>query len=445
MTSALAASLSTGPRSLAPREASDSHELKAVLAAQSAEIHSLKARLADAQRDCTRLRHKLQDAEGELHTTTEATLSASDRLSAHAVRQGLVLTAGVEKSGAERAKLEDELQHMERLLYERDQEIASLRQTAGTLESSQLQLELEMRGLNAARETATHEVRELSQNVADLLHGKLKKVEKSIEANGRSPDPFGVGAVDSLAYGSTSSIGSAARASQQEEKRLRESAQLLETKRQEHAHLKRNADQAAAEARHLEAEDAAISHRVTLFEKELRSKQAEMEAHDKHFVREGDLLREHVQELRQALEHEQKGLLGADQLIALQPQTADEVQGAKREILSIMSIMPDLENALRSRHQHVHSAEVPSDPIDVALHSLIRAGAEPVPAIVCRLGHADYVIGPEHVALLAGPGGSLLFRPAGRREESFKAEPLTELLRHQAKQHLASVHPHHHF
>eukprot|EP00930_Biecheleria_cincta_P003776 TRINITY_DN104694_c0_g1_i1.p1 TRINITY_DN104694_c0_g1~~TRINITY_DN104694_c0_g1_i1.p1 ORF type:complete len:450 (+),score=111.18 TRINITY_DN104694_c0_g1_i1:26-1351(+) len=423
--------------SAAPRDASDKHELKAVLAAQNAELESLKSRLADVQRESTRLRHKLRDMEGELSVATDATVAATDRLSAQSVRQGLVLSAGVERCGAERAKLEEELQHMEGMLCERDAEIQRLRHVAGTLESNQLQLELEMRGLHAAHENAASEVRQLSANVASLLHDKVKKTEKVIESSGKHTN----GSMHSSPFSSTSGPHSESR----EQNRLRESAHLLLEKQKQHAALKHRSTELTAEARRMEAEEAAISHRVILFQQQLREKQMEMEKYDKHFVREGVVLRDHVDELRKALEHEQKSFIAADHLAALQPKTQEDVQKVKQEILSILAIMPELDTALRSRHQHVHSAEVPSDPLDAALHAVIRAGHEPTPALVCRLGPGDYIVGSEHVAILAGQGGTLLFRPAGRHDESFKAAPLAELFRHQAQHHVTSAHPQHHF
>ncbi|CAE7448141.1 unnamed protein product [Symbiodinium sp. KB8] len=98
------------PRSTAPPEAADKHELKAVLAAQESEMHAMKTQLAEAQRECNRLKHKLRDVETEVQVAKQVTASATDRLTAHAERKDLLLSAGVERGGLERAKLEEELQ-----------------------------------------------------------------------------------------------------------------------------------------------------------------------------------------------------------------------------------------------------------------------------------------------------------------------------------------------
>ncbi|CAE8702060.1 unnamed protein product, partial [Polarella glacialis] len=171
-----------GPLSLPPENRLDHHELKAVLSAQAAEFATFKARLADVQRDCTRSEHHLRDLHGELAVATEATASATEQMSAHSVRQGLVLAAGVERSGAEKARLDDELQRMERMLWERDQEIARLRRSSGSIESHQMQLELEIRSQHAARESAGTEARALSTAVAELLADRLQKAPSSLDS-----------------------------------------------------------------------------------------------------------------------------------------------------------------------------------------------------------------------------------------------------------------------
>eukprot|EP00435_Cladocopium_sp_Y103_P067349 s621_g29.t3 len=362
------------PRSLPPPLPRDSHELKAVLAAQDVEAKALKAQLADVQRESHRLKHKLRDVESELHVASEATTSATQRLTAHAERQELLLSAGVERGGVERVKLEEELQHMERLLWERDQDIRRLRHRAQELESHQLHLDVEMRGLHAAKENSTSEAHKLSGDIAELLHKKLQKVEKGHEAVTES------GVADSLGLVST--------LSQREAKRLQETTKLLETKRQEHANFQRRADQVAAEARRLEAEEASLQHRVHLFEKELRQKQGQMEQHDKQAVHDGGLLREHIEELRHAVAKEQKGFMAADHCAALKTHVSEETRAAKQEVQSILKMIPELDAALRARKQHVYSAEVSSDSVDVALHAVLRAGTMTPPGLVCRLGHA---------------------------------------------------------
>eukprot|EP00913_Durusdinium_trenchii_P007377 g6936.t1 len=110
-------------------------------------------------------------------------------LSSNRSRTQLLLSAGVERTGVERVKLEEELQRMERLLWERDQErltesrvdlvpvLWSVWDPAVQfeLESSQLHLDLEMRGLHAAKETSTSQAHELSGSISELLHKKLHK------------------------------------------------------------------------------------------------------------------------------------------------------------------------------------------------------------------------------------------------------------------------------
>lgn len=416
----MALSVPSVPRSLPP-PTSDRQEVKAVLAAQDVESNALKAQLADAQRESRRLKHKLWDLEGELKVANEATSSAEERLSAHAERQELLLSAGVERTGVERVKLEEELQRMERLLWERDQDIRTLRHRAQELESSQLHLDLEMRGLRAAKETSTSQAHELSGSISELLHKKLHKAE--VQKHGSVDFGFDFGAA----------------ASQREAKRLQETTKLLETKRQEHATLQHRAEQAAAEARRLEAEEASLHHRVQLFEKELREKQGQMEQHDKQAVHEGALLRGHLDELRQAVAKEQKGFMTADHLAVLKPHVSEETRAAKEEVQSILAMIPELDAALRVRKQHVYSAEVHSDSIDVALHAVLRSGTA-APGLVCRLGHADYMIGPHRVHLLAGPGGTLLYSKDGEQ-----AQQITNLLHEQAQQHASAAHPHQDF
>eukprot|EP00439_Symbiodinium_sp_Y106_P060261 s4105_g8.t2 len=361
------------PRSTAPPEAADKHELKAVLAAQESEMHAMKAQLAETQRECNRLKHKLRDVETELQVAKEVTASATDRLTAHAERKDLLLSAGVERGGLERAKLEEELQRMERLLWERDQEIKKLRHTAGNLEKNQLQLDLEMRGLHTAKETSTLEAKELSTGIADLLHSRLQKVPSTHS-----------GFLDSMASSNPFSTQNLDAQRQREPKRLKESTQRLELKRQEHAELKHRANQAAADAKNMEEEDAALHHRVQLFEQQLREKQGQMELHDKKFVHEGGLLREHVEELRKAVAKEQTSFMAADHCAVLHSQVQDEAKATKQEIQSLLAIVLQLDSALRARHQHVHSAEVKSDAIDVALHALLRNRPDAV-GVVCRL------------------------------------------------------------
>lgn len=419
------------PRSTAPPEAADKHELKAVLAAQESEMHAMKTQLAEAQRECNRLKHKLRDVETEVQVAKQVTASATDRLTAHAERKDLLLSAGVERGGLERAKLEEELQRMERLLWERDQEIKKLWHTAGNLEKNQLQLDLEMRGLHAAKETSTLEARELSTGIADLLHSRLQKVPSTHS-----------GFLDSMASSNPFSTQNLDAQRQREEKRLKESTQRLDLKRKEHAELKHKASQAAAEAKKMEEEDAALHHRVQLFEQQLREKQGQMELHDKKFVHEGGLLREHVEDLRKAVAKEQTSFMAADHCAVLHSQVQDEAKATKQEIQSLLAIVLQLDSALRARHQHVHSAEVKSDAIDVALHALLRNRPDAV-GVVCRLRHAHYIIGSAQVELMAGPGGSLLFRHSG--DPHGKAEPVMSLFHHQARQHKHTVHPHHHF
>ncbi|CAE7856782.1 unnamed protein product [Symbiodinium microadriaticum] len=203
-----------------------------------------------------------------------------------------------------------------------------------------------MRGLHAAKETSTLEARELSTGIADLLHSRLQKVPSTHS-----------GFLDSMASSNPFSTQNLDAQRQREEKRLKESTQRLDLKRKEHAELKHRASQAAAEAKKMEEEDAALHHRVQLFEQQLREKQGQMELHDKKFVHEGGLLREHVEELRKAVAKEQTSFMAADHCSVLHSQVQDEAKATKQEIQSLLAIVLQLDSALRARHQHVHSAE----------------------------------------------------------------------------------------
>lgn len=119
---------------------------------------------------------------------------------------------------------------------------------------------------------------------------------------------------------------------------------------------------------------------------------------------------------------------------------SEETRAAKQEVQSILKMIPELDAALRARKQHVYSAEVPSDSVDVALHAVLRAGTMTPPGLVCRLGPGNYMIGKHRVHLQAGPGGTLLCSKDGE-----KVHPLADLFHEQAQQHASVAQPHQNF
>ncbi|CAE8720980.1 unnamed protein product, partial [Polarella glacialis] len=165
-----------------------------------------------------------------------------------------------------------------------------------------------------------------------------------------------------------------------------------------------------------------------------------MDKYDKHFVHEGDLLREHVHELRQALHREQRDVMRADNSAVLHHQNGDEAASVKQEAAAIMAMLPDLAIALRGRQKHVHSAEVSSDHVDLSLHAFLRSSKEPLPSILCRLDRGDYIIDGTHVILTVAHG-QLFFVLAGAAPERSQPEPLVHLLRHQAHRDHVAAHP----
>lgn len=364
----------------------DPEKMKAMLEVYRAEADVLKERLADGQRECASLRSRLRDAEGELQVAHQATNTATERLGLHAQRHGLVLAAGVERIGAERATLEDDLQRMEQLLSERDQEITRLRKEARALEAQHFHSEMELQGLQAA------------------------------QAAGEGPSSFQMDDPRSGDLMEKFSLNAAATGpSSREVARHGDAKAALAAKLEALEALRQRAGLAAADAQRLEEEEAAIAARVAEAERSLREKHVAMEAQDKEFVKEQELLREHNEKLRQALQLEQHDSVSIDQRAVLHQQCGTEAQGVRNEVQNILATMPQLAETLAARGKYVHSAEVPDDPVDVHLHAYLRSlgpitGTRP-PAVVCRLGPGDYVVDRERVAVSVEQG-QLLMRGA---------------------------------
>jgi len=368
----------------APR-GQDPEKMKAMLEVYRAEADVLKERLADGHREVASLRSRLRDAEGELLVAHQATNTATERLGLHAQRHGLVLAAGVERIGAERATLEDELQRMEQVLSERDQDIARLRKEARALEAKHFHSEMELQGLQAARAAA----------------GGPSAYQMS---DPRSSDLMEQFSLRAAAVGPSS----------REAARCGDAKASLAAKQEALEALRQRAEAAAAEAQRQEEEEAAIAARVAEAERSLREKHAAMEAQDKEFLKEQELLREHNEKLRQALQLEQHDSVSIDQRAVLHQQCGTEAEGVRNEVQNILATMPQLAETLAARGKYVHSAEVPDDPVDVAMHAYLRglgpAGTRP-PAVVCRLGPGDYVVDKERMAVSVEQG-QLLMRSA---------------------------------
>lgn len=363
----------------------DPEKLRAMLDVYRAESDVLKERLADGQGEVATLRSRLRDAEGELQVAHQATNTATERLGLHAQRHGLVLAAGVERIGAERATLEDDLQRMEHLLSERDQEIARLRREARKLEAQHFHSEMELHGLQAASAGGGPSLLQMD----DPRNGDLME-QFSLSAAATGPSSR-----ETVRHGDAR----AALAARQE---------ALEA-------LRQRAELAAREAQHLEEEEKAIAARVAEAERSLREKHLAMEAQDREFVKEQELLREHNEKLRQALQLEQHDSVSIDQRAVLHQQCGTEAEGVRNEVLNILATMPQLAETLAARAKYVHSAEVPGDPVDVHLQAYLRSlgpstGTRP-PAIVCRLGPGDYVVDRERVAVSVEQGQVVFQRP----------------------------------
>mmetsp|Transcript_127290 Transcript_127290/g.407153 ORF Transcript_127290/g.407153 Transcript_127290/m.407153 type:complete len:438 (-) Transcript_127290:48-1361(-) len=373
----------SGPLTQAPKFARDSHEFRAVLATQSTEIDALKTRLGTSHRECAMLQQRLYDAEGELAVAREATTSATERLGAHAARHSLVLAAGVERSGAERAAVEHELTRVEALIHDRDMEIRKLRQQAHELEAAQHQNEVHIKGMEVAHQTKSELAREAMTEVSALLQH------------------LGTG-------GSGAASGSARGLSQQEVQRIEEISSALGSKRSDHAMLRRRAEAVLCK-------EQTLAHRVLAFEQSLRAKQEHMEIQDQRSLQEAASLRGHCEELRRELHSEQRDSVGMDQRVVLHPQAGAEAEGVRRETAALLDTMPRLMGMLRNRGRAVCSPEVPTDAIDVAVHSYLSscnpAAGDSVPPIIWRLSRGQYLIGDRRVAMYEA-GGQLVVRDA---------------------------------
>mmetsp|Transcript_141374 Transcript_141374/g.368131 ORF Transcript_141374/g.368131 Transcript_141374/m.368131 type:complete len:426 (+) Transcript_141374:74-1351(+) len=380
-----------GPLSQAPSFARDAHEFRAVLTAQTAEIDVLKARVAASARECTQLRQRLRDAETELSVAAEATTSAQELLDEHAMRHGLVLAAGVERSGAERATMEHELSRMEALLHDRDIEIRKLRQRAYELEAAKHQNEVELKGLEVAHEATSSRAHAAVNEVSALLR-QLGSGGVASSASGHGP-------------------------SQQEVRRMEEISAILTAKKADHATLKRRTEATSAEAQRLEAEERTLTERLRAFEQGLRAKQEHLDTQDQRSMQESAALREHCEQLRRALQNEQRDSVGVDQRAVLHPQAGAEAEGVKRETAALLETLPRLAAMLQARGRAVCSPPVQSDPVDALLHAYLRtcspAAADTLPSVIWRLSHGEYLLGQHRVTIIASDGQLVIRDAAG--------------------------------
>lgn len=367
------------PIAQAPAFARDAQELQLVISAQDAEMHALQLRLAEGNRECATLRQWLRESTDELHATAEATANAAERLEAHQGRQGLVLAAEAERCSAERAALEDELRRMEQLLCERDQEISRLRRAHADLQASRLQGDIELTGLAVVHEKTNSEVRAFGAGVQEL--------RQKLSSDGHHDDHH---------HGP----------SMHETFRMDELVAELAAKQAENVDLSRMADTAAGEAKQLEMELLAIRERVRVFERDLRIKQERVENHDHRLVREAAAVRAQCELLRRQLHEEQRQSAIVDQRAILEERCGAEADGVRQEVHSILGSIRGLASTLRSRGLSVVSPEVPSDPVDVAMHVFLRSSAPPgpggaprpgMPPVVWRLAPCEYLIGEDRV------------------------------------------------
>lgn len=275
--------------------------------------------------------------------------------------------------------MEDELQRAERMLYERDQEIARLRRVARELEASQLQADMELRGLTSAKEAVSSEARVLGAGISDLL----SRLESIAGTGPRGP-------------------------SQHELELAEEARRLLLAKQEEHLAIRGCAEAAAAETRRLEAEETHLAQLVATFDLSLQAKRKQIETEDQKLIREGAAVREHCAELRRALQREQRDATGMDQRAELQSHCRAEAEGVHREASAILQAMPALAARLRTGGRSVYSLMVPGDPVDERLHAFLRscggATGNPAPVLICRLGPKDYVIDGVRVSLTEAQG-----------------------------------------
>jgi predicted nucleic acid-binding Zn-ribbon protein len=400
----------------APVFARDVKELQTVISAQDVEERALKIRLAEGTREVAFLRKRLRDSTEELEVTAEAALNAAERLEAHQGRQGLVLAAEAERCSAENAAIEDELRRMEQLLYERDQEIARLRRTHENLQTSRLQGELELTGMAMAHEKASSEVRAFGAGVQELRE-RLRDGGKGLGKGGPS---------------------------QLEASRMGDLAQEFHAKQEERAALQMKADAATAEAQRREAELMAMKEEVRVLSLDLRRKQEIVENQDHKLVREAATIRAQCDELRKALHNEQRDAAGIDQRAVLQERCGAEAEGVRREVQTILQTVRGLASTLRARGLAVCSPQVANDPVDVAMHTFLRASGFPgtsggalpsstpmgamngllptapgnifLPPVVWRLLPGEYLIDDDRVTIAMQEGHLIVHDPrTGRR------------------------------
>eukprot|EP00811_Abedinium_folium_P021388 NODE_3049_length_2101_cov_8.244174.p1 GENE.NODE_3049_length_2101_cov_8.244174~~NODE_3049_length_2101_cov_8.244174.p1 ORF type:complete len:373 (+),score=109.15 NODE_3049_length_2101_cov_8.244174:170-1288(+) len=203
------------------------------LQAQAAEADALRARLRERDHEWTLLQGRLQSANGELSAAEAAAASATELLDPwFPGRTDPALTYGVERCRAERGELEDRLQQAERLLWERDAEIARLRRAARELEASRLHGEMELTALAADEQTMDSEIRALGADNAELRQRLQQRTNVMVS----SP---------SVAVGS-------AVASRFETSKLEDITSELAVKRNERIELRAFAEEAIAEVHRLE-------------------------------------------------------------------------------------------------------------------------------------------------------------------------------------------------
>eukprot|EP00401_Gymnodinium_catenatum_P042542 CAMPEP_0117534268 /NCGR_PEP_ID=MMETSP0784-20121206/40321_1 /TAXON_ID=39447 /ORGANISM="" /LENGTH=423 /DNA_ID=CAMNT_0005330737 /DNA_START=44 /DNA_END=1315 /DNA_ORIENTATION=- len=414
------ASASVAPLAQPPNFARTPHELHAVLDAQAVEAKALRNRLLEGQRECGQLRRRLRDSTEEVRGASEAISTAAERLEVHQGRHGLVLAVGVERCSAERVAIEHELQRMERLLWDRDEEIKALASQARMLDAKRLQAELELTGLAVSHQAQNSEVRTLDAGVNELRQ----------QLNG-------------LAVGTGTATTS--RPSPQHVMRAEETAHALVQKQDEHASLLHQAEAAATEARRLEAEGAAFEEHVRAFERSLRQKQDQMELHDRKLIHDAAQLREQCEHLRFILRDEQREATTTDQRAMLRGRCGDEADSVRRQVETTWASMRGLVMSLRERGRVVHSPEVPHDPLDAQLRNYLRCCGTPVdpaPPVVWRFAHGDYLIGESRVQIFDA-GGTLMARVFSDHGHGPAAVPipLRSFLQQQAHHAAASGRP----
>merc|ERR1740121_3546983 len=179
-----------------------------------------------------------------------------------------------------------------------------------------------------------------------------------------------------------------------ESQRHEDTANALAAKRQELEDLKRKAEIVAQEAKRMEVEQGVLTERLTAYQQDLSGKKNNMEAHDRKFNEETELLRQHCERLRKTLHAEQRDAVGVDQRAVLHPQCSHELEHVRREMQALLEKAPRLNTTLKQRGQAIRSPPV-EDGIDARVHQYLRQlednGAASIP-IVWRLSQGEYVL-----------------------------------------------------